>query len=86
MEEHAVLDRIVDDHQTVLVVGDTEREHIVPLSVLPPDTRSGMWLVVEFEDDQLISAVIDDEYTQQVLERVKKKLVQLRKRDRRSRR
>jgi len=84
MEEHAVLDRIVDDHQAVLLVGETEREHIVPLSVLPPDTRSGTWLTVEFEGDRLITAVIDEERTQQILERVKRKLAQLRKRSRRS--
>jgi hypothetical protein len=41
-----------------------------------------MWLKVEFDGDQLISATIDEEYTQQVLERVKEKLAQLRKRGR----
>jgi len=45
-----------------------------------------MWFKVEFDGDQLITAVIDEEYTQRVLERVKKKLVQLRKRGRRFRR
>jgi hypothetical protein len=86
MEEHAVLDRIVDDRQAVLLVSETSREHIIPLSVLPTGVQPGMWLKVVFDGDQLITAVIDEEYTQQVLERVKKKLVQLRKRGRRSRR
>jgi hypothetical protein len=82
VEEQAVVDRMVEDRQAVLLVGETARELLVPVSALPAGTQPGMWLKVEFDGDQLISATIDEEYTQQVLERVKEKLAQLRKRGR----
>lgn len=82
MEDRAVVDRIVEDSQAVLLLGETARELLVPVSALPAGTQPGMWLKVEFDGEQLISATIDEEYTQQVLERVKEKLSLLRKRGR----
>jgi len=82
VEDRAVVDRIVEDSQAVLLLGETARELLVPVSALPAGTQPGMWLKVEFDGEQLISATIDEEYTQQVLERVKEKLSLLRKRGR----
>jgi hypothetical protein len=83
LEERAVIDRIEDGRYAVLLVGDIEREHVLPLSSFPFSVRPGLWLKVQFDNDVLVSAVADETYTKEVEERVSDKLKQLRKRGRR---
>ncbi len=84
--EKAVVDRIVDNQHAVLLVGEEEVEHIVPVNLLPDGTGPGMWLHVQFEDDVLVDAVVDVEETEQVKKRIEEKLARLRRRGRRTRR
>jgi hypothetical protein len=83
VEERAVIDRIEDERYAVLLVGDAEREYVLPLSDFPFSVRPGLWLKVQFDKDVLVSAVADESYTREVEERVRDKLRQLRKRGRR---
>ena len=47
--ERAIIDRIVDDRQAVLLVGSGEREFIVDKASLPKEAREGDWLRVTLE-------------------------------------
>jgi hypothetical protein len=85
MAEKAVVDRIVDSQYAVLLVGEDEVEHVVPVSSLPDGTQPGTWLQVQFEDDVLLNATIDVEETEQVRKRIEEKLARLRRRGRRTR-
>jgi hypothetical protein len=85
MVEKAVVDRIVDNQHAVLLVGEDEAEHVVPVSLLPDGTQPGTWLHVQFEDGVLVDAVVDDDETEQVKKRIEEKLARLRRRGRRSR-
>ncbi|MEX1028136.1 MAG: DUF3006 domain-containing protein [Candidatus Paceibacterota bacterium] len=84
MEEKAVIDRIEDGEQAVLLVGEDERERIVPVSSLPDDAKAGNWLKVRFDGDELVEAVVDLEETERVKERISDKMARLRQRGRRS--
>jgi hypothetical protein len=59
MKEKAVVDRIVDDRQAVLLVGEAELERIVLLAQLPAQAAEGVWLQVVFEGEQLVEAAVD---------------------------
>ena len=60
--ERAVIDR-VEEGQAVLLVGNDERQLIVPLSALPQGAAPGQWLRVEIEGSRLRSATLDPEQT-----------------------
>lgn len=78
--QRAVVDRIVDGKHVVLLVGPDEVERIVERSLLPEDIAEGTWLKVEFDGDQLVSAVIDEAATAEAAQRVADKLALLRRR------
>lgn len=82
MEVRAVVDRIVDGAHAVLLVGENEVEHIVPVDLLPAEAEEGTWLTVYFDGDQLVRAEIDASMTQAVRERIATKLDKLRARGR----
>ena len=81
-EARASIDRIVDRRHAVLLVGDGPTERIVPVTQLPEGAREGMWLRVRFDGDDLVEAAIDEEYTEEVTERIKGKMDQLKSRGR----
>ncbi len=81
--EKAVLDRIVDGAHAVLLVGEEEREHVVPAALLPAEVTPGTWLKVRFEEENLVEAAIDGEETRRARERISEKLNRLRARGRR---
>lgn len=56
--ERAVIDR-VDEGLAVLLVGDEERQVVVPLAKLPTGVGPGDWLRVTLERGQLVQAVPD---------------------------
>ena len=84
MDERAVIDRIEDGDQAVLLVGKDERERIVPVSSLPDGAQAGSWLKVRLEGDELVAVALDVEETGRVKERISDKMAQLRQRGRRS--
>jgi predicted O-methyltransferase YrrM len=82
MTEKAVVDRIVDGQQAVLLVGEAQKERIVPLAQLPAGAADGVWLQVRFEGDKLVEAAVDLVESDQTQQRIGEKLAQLRQRPR----
>lgn len=76
MKIRATIDRFEED-KAVLIVG--EDEHIVPRTFLPHGVVQGLWLLVEVEDDRVINAVIDEEETTKVKERIVERIAKLRR-------
>lgn len=82
--ERAVIDRIEDGRHAVLLVGENEREQVVPVDRLPEDAKSGSWLLVRFRGDELVEATVDEEETARVKTRIADKMARLRARGRRN--
>ena len=82
MDERAVIDRIVDGVHAVLLVGESERERVVPVGHLPRGATPGTWLTVRFDGDELVHAVVEDEETASARRRIQDKLERLRRRGR----
>ena len=80
--EQAVIDRIEDGQHAVLLVGEEEREQIVPVAALPPESKPGSWLRVRFEGARLVSATVDLEETERTRQRISDKLDRVRQRGR----
>jgi len=74
----AVIDRF-EGNNAVLSVGEENRQVIVLKKSLPKGIREGVWLQVEIEGDQLLSAKIDEEETAKMKERIAEKLERLRR-------
>jgi len=79
-----VVDRIVDKRRAVLLVGENEVEKIVSVDKLPPGAGEGIWLIVEFEGDELVAAEVDAEETVRVKARIAAKMERLRQRGRKT--
>lgn len=58
MTVKVVIDR-VEDGTAVLLVGDEEREVLVPTTELPEGSVPGVWLDVELEGDRIVRATVD---------------------------
>jgi hypothetical protein len=82
MTERAVVDRIVEGRQAVLLVGEGEVERVVPVERLPAGAREGAWLRVRFEAGELVEAEVDQDQTEQTRRRIEEKLERLRRRGR----
>ena len=78
MIEKAVIDRFEGD-LAVLIVGQDERRVNVPRKALPKGIKEGHWLQVELRDDQVVSAVLDEEETARARQRIMEKLEKLRR-------
>lgn len=81
-EVQAVLDRVEDGVHAVLLVGEEERELIVPAEVLPNEARDGSWLRVTLAGDEVVRIVVDPEATAAVRARVRAKVARMRARNR----
>jgi hypothetical protein len=78
MKTKAVIDRF-EGNKAVLSVGEENKQMVVLRKSLPKGVREGVWLQVEIEGDQIISAVIDEEETARMKERIAEKLERLRR-------
>ncbi|MBI2848114.1 MAG: DUF3006 domain-containing protein [Chloroflexi bacterium] len=78
MIEKAVIDRFEED-QAVLLVGDQERKLVVPRTSLPHGVKEGHWLKIEVQGQKLVIALIDEEETARVKQRIAEKLERLRR-------
>ncbi len=65
----AIIDRF-EENKAVLIVGENKDEYIVPRTSLPRGAVEGLWLLVEIEGHRVINAVIDEEETIKVRERL----------------
>jgi hypothetical protein len=75
----AYLDRIVDNKHAIILVGDDEKEFIVPKEQLPESCTTGMWLQVKVDAGSITEIHIDHDETDQTAKRIQDKLAQLRK-------
>jgi len=74
----AVIDRF-EGKFAVLIVGDDDQRINVLKKLLPKQSREGSWLQVEIQNGEVISAVIDEEETANVKQRIAEKLARLRR-------
>jgi hypothetical protein len=82
MKIKATIDRF-EDGKAILFVGENEDEYMMPRASLPRGAVLGLWLLVEIEDHHVINAVIDEEETSRVRERLSQKVAKLRRGERR---
>ena len=80
MMTKAVIDRF-EGTKAVLSIGEENRQMVVLRKSLPKGVREGVWIQVEVEGDQIISAVIDEEETARMKQRIAEKLERLRSGD-----
>lgn len=80
METKAVVDRIEEGSQAVLLVGEDEREFIVPAERLPEGAGAGSWLQVAVEESELTIRGIDRGEEEATGRRIDEKLARLRQR------
>lgn len=73
----AVIDRF-EAEQAVLLLNDGQEQLVVPRKVLPDMVKAGDWLEVQIENGEVVSAVIDEEETARVKQRIAEKLAKLR--------
>lgn len=82
-----MIDRIVDSAQAVLLVGETETEHVVPIEQLPDGATEGTWLVLSIGNAGEVADIeIDDQASGEMEKRIATKLDQLRQRGSRHKR
>ncbi len=74
--ERAVIDRI-EEGKAVLLVGESERQIIAPLAVLPAGVGPGAWLKVVVQGEAVVQAEADQETTRAREERIKEKMRKL---------
>lgn len=80
VDDKAVFERIADNQLAVLLVGDDERELLVPVDQLPADASPGCWMQVTISGEKLVKATIDPEQTERVAAHISMQLDTLRKR------
>jgi hypothetical protein len=80
VEEKAVIDRIVDNRYAVLLVGDEEREVVLPVEQLPEDASEGTWLRVQIANNAITAITVDPDETETVRRRITEKMALLRMR------
>ncbi|MDQ0255451.1 hypothetical protein J2S74_002833 [Evansella vedderi] len=76
----AVIDRIVDDKYAVIIVGDEENEHVIPLEQVVDGAKEGTWLHVVIKNNKIIEMLIDQETTNSTKRRIQNKMELLRRR------
>jgi hypothetical protein len=77
--EKAVIDRIVDGNQVVLLVGVEEREYIILSSRLPKGAKESSWLKVQIENGDIVHIELDEYETDKVKKRIADKMALLKK-------
>jgi hypothetical protein len=83
--EKAVIDRIVDGHKAVLLVGVQETEYILPIQRLPAGLKEGDWLRVEMKAGEIVRLQADQDETEIVRQRIQAKMAKLRQKSNNSR-
>lgn len=80
MIQKAVIDRLVDKKQVVLLVGEQETEYILSIDKLPSGAKEGTWLKVRLSGADIDYLEIDKEETNEIKTRINNKLELLKKR------
>ncbi len=80
METKAVIDRIEEGARAVLLVGEEEREFVLPAGQLPQGAAAGTWLRVQRTESELTVLGLDPREDEAVRQRIDAKLARLRNR------
>jgi hypothetical protein len=80
MIQKAVIDRIIDKKQAVLLLGDKETEYILSIDRLPTGAKEGTWLKVKLSGSDIDSLEIDEKESTEVRNRINDKMELLKKR------
>jgi hypothetical protein len=81
-EDRAVIDRIVDGHTAVLLVGDDEIELLLPTDALPDGAADGTWVVLDTSTDPPTVLRIDEQLTWDRFDRLSARLEAIRRKRR----
>ncbi len=76
----AVIDRFEGEF-AVLIVGEDEQRVNVLKKLLPKLSKEGSWLQIEIQNDEVVSAAMDEEETANAKQRIAEKLERLRRGD-----
>jgi len=74
----AVIDRFEGD-RAVLLLNDGQEQIIAFRKVLPTEAKQGDWLQIEIKNEEVVTAVIDEEETIRAKQRIAEKLAKMRK-------
>lgn len=80
MKVEAVIDRITEHGQAVVLAETIEREFFIERKELPEGAERGDYLNLELDEDEIRSIEIDEKKTKERKSAVKSKLEQLRQR------
>jgi hypothetical protein len=78
--DRGVIDRIVDGHTAVVLVGPGEDELHVPVDTLPADAEPSSWVVLDLEVDPPAITAVDHDRTEARARDVEDRLARLRAR------
>lgn len=78
-EDRAVIDRIVDGHTAVLLVGGEETELLLPVDALPQGAADGTWVVLDMSTDPPTVVGIDEQLTQRRFDELSARLETIRR-------
>ena len=78
-EDRAVIDRIVDGHTAVLLVGGEETELLLPVGALPQGAADGTWVVLDMSTDPPTVVGIDEQLTQRRFDELSARLETIRR-------
>ena len=74
-----MIDRIVDGHTAVLLVGGEERELLLPVDALPEEAADGTWVVLDLSTDPPSVTGIDEQLTQRRFDELSARLATIRR-------
>ena len=77
--EKGVIDRIVAGRHAVLLVGDDEKEMVIPIIMLPAGLKEGDWVKVEWQNGQIRRVERDPDETEERKKGIAAKLNLLKK-------
>jgi hypothetical protein len=75
-----VINRLGVGVHAVLLVGDEEREVVLPIEQLPAGAVPGVWVQVEVDGEQVMAIAVDPAQTEARRQRIDEKLALLRRR------
>lgn len=71
------LDRFTDNHQAVILVDSLQKQFHVSRSSLPLGSTAGTWLLVDIQDNEIVSMKIDAEKSQSMKREIDDRLQRL---------
>lgn len=75
-----MLDRIEDDSKAVILMEESGREIVVPVSQLPEGSRLHSWFTITLEEEEVVLIEVDEPLTQAKAAHAQNLMQRLRKR------